>query len=109
MITARQLFPKDDRRGSKKEQRLVSAWQAIRGGRGSQEDAELVFADLADFTDYFAIAPGDATGDQLMRREGARAVMARILFLLDGDTGFIGELRRAALDELARAQTEGET
>lgn len=91
----------------KKEARLAEAWTAIMAGRGSVEDAELAMQDLADASGYFYLLPPTATDAELHRREGAREVYARILFLLDLPMSYIGELRRAALDALQIQQSEG--
>src|SRR5687768_9784565 len=82
------------------EVRLGEAWRAIMDGKGSSEDGRLVFLDLLLETEYFGVAPPNASGDMLQRREGARGVMARILFLADLPSSFITKLRRDALDEL---------
>lgn len=88
----------------KKAVDLGEAWQAIFEGRGSKEQGQLVLVDLMLETGYFGVAPPDATGDMLQRREGKREVMARIFFLADMPSSFITKLRRDALDELQKAE-----
>lgn len=102
MISATKLF----KHPIQQDVRLTEAWQAFSRGRASQEDYEIIMTDLANFTGYFAIAEDAVPGDVLQRYEGKRAVMAHILYSLDAGSGIIGELRRAALDELARQQQE---
>lgn len=92
---------------AKEEARLAEAWASIMKGRGSPEDAELVMQDLADASGYFYLSPPGSSADELQRREGAREVYARILFLLDLPMSYIGELRRVALDQLQASQLEG--
>ena len=74
----------------------------------STEDFELVMSDLAEQSEYYFIAPAGSTGEELMRREGKRELMARVIYLLDRPTSFMQELRRAALDELTVTNLEGE-
>lgn len=101
--TARQLLGKD---AGEEEiiDRLTDAWNAFVEGRASREDAEVILTDLASESEFFYIAPPDATGDHLKYREGKRALYGRILFLLDRPTSFMEAVRRAALDELQLAQ-----
>ena len=107
MITTRDILKPGERRGPEREARLSSAWQAIASGKGSKEDADLVLADLAETSEFYYVADPEATPTQLMRREGRREVMARILFLLDLPASYMTELRQAALDELQLTMTEG--
>ena len=90
------------------EDRLSKAWNAILNGKGSKEDAEFVLADLSEISEFYYIADPAATGEALLRREGRREVMARILFLLDRPRSFIEELRRVAQDELQISTMETE-
>lgn len=106
MLSSKDIFPAGQRRTAKRDVRLHEAWAAFRAGSASREDAELVLSDLAEFSEYFYVADSTATGDQLMRREGRREVMARILFLLDLPASFMTEVRQAALDELLVTQQE---
>lgn len=98
--TSRRVLPSDRQDRDSRDIRLAEAWQAIVAGRGSKEDVELALADLGEFSGYFFVAESGTTGDQLLRNEGRRDVMARILFLLDVPIAYMTELRRAALDEL---------
>lgn len=82
----------------KVEEELSQAWQAIFEGRGSREDAELAFSDLAAYSGYFSVSPSGTSGEQQLRAEGRRDVMARIIFLLDLPFTRMTELRRAATD-----------
>lgn len=84
--------------------KLGQAWQAILNGRGTKEEVRACFIDLLLETGYFGVAPPDATGDMLQRREGKREVMARILFLADLPSSAITQLRRDALDELQKLE-----
>jgi hypothetical protein len=107
METSKDKFPRGQRRGVDREKHLGSVWRAFKEGRGvSKDDAGLVLADLAEFTEFYFTAGDDVTPEQLLRREGRRDVMGRILFLLNFDMSFIQELQSAALDELQTTQDE---
>lgn len=108
MITTAQLLAEGRRRGPELSLALHEAWKALQGGHGGADDFELVLNDLAEFTEYYFVAPPGTSGDVLVRREGARAVFARILFLLDVPMTTLGEWRKAALVELDITNQEGE-
>lgn len=108
MDTTRTVIPPDKRTPEARVQRLTQAWQAFQRGAASKEDADLILADLAKTSEYFMIAGPDADGASLMRREGKREVMGRILFLLDLPFSYMDELRRAASDEAQLDFLEGE-
>lgn len=108
METTRTVIPKAQRTPVARQQRLTAAWQAFQRGAASKEDADLILADLAKVTEYFFVAADDASGPDLLRREGRRDVMARILFLLDLPFSYMDELRRGASDEMQLDLYEGE-
>lgn len=100
MQTSRTLLNPGERRGDKWEERLSEAWIAMQNGSGSREDFEVIMSDLAEATEFYYVADPAASGEALLRREGRREIMSRILFLLDRPISYMTELRRAALDEL---------
>lgn len=106
--SSRTVLKKGTRRTSAHEERLSQAWQAIINGHGSKEDAELVLADLGEYSGYFAVTEPGTDGLVLSHNEGRRSVYARIVYLLDAPTSYITELRRASLDEMQITATEGE-
>lgn len=108
MQTSRTVLKPGERRGDKWENKLSEAWRAMARGGGSPEDFELAMSDLLETTEFFYVAGQDASGDSLLRREGRREVMARILFLLDYPVSYMTELRRAALDELTISNIESD-
>lgn len=108
MDTTRTVIPPDRRTAETRNERLSEAWQAFVRGAASKEDADLIMADLASVTGYFFVSEPGATGDALLRNEGRRDVMARILFLLDLPFSYMTELRRAASDEHQLDLVEGE-
>lgn len=106
--SSRTLLRRGQRRSVKHEERLTTAWQAIMHGKGSKDDAELVMADLGEFSGYFAVSEPGTDGTTLSHNEGRRAVYARIMYLLDLPASYMSELRRASLDEMQITATEGE-
>jgi hypothetical protein len=88
-----------------KDVKLGDIWQAFVAGRSvTSEDARQVMTDLLVASEYFNVAPPDATGDVLQRREGKRELMARILFLSDLPSSAITRARRDVLNELQTMQ-----
>lgn len=84
-----------------KDVKLGECWQAFFAGRSvTAEEAKRMFTDLLLASEYFNTASPDATGDQLLRREGKRDLMARILYLSDLPSSAITRARRDVLDEL---------
>lgn len=84
--------------------KLGEAWRAFIEGHASREQAQLILVDLVLETGYFGVAPPDAKGEDLLRREGRRDVMTRIMFLSDMPSSYITKLRRDALDELQKLE-----
>lgn len=85
--------------------KLGDIWRALLAGRSvSSDEAHRLLVDLLLASDYFNTAPPDATGNDLLRREGKRDLMARILFLSDLPGSAITRARRDVLDELQRSQ-----
>lgn len=104
--TTRDLFQPGERRGPKVDQRLGEAWVAIMEGRGSIADGQIALADLANESGYFFTAPVGVSNEELQQREGMRKTFARILFLVDVSDLPVGDLRRAALEELQTSNEE---
>lgn len=108
MDTTRTVIPAEKRTQETRNDRLSQAWNAFVRGAASKEDADLIMSDLAKYSEFFFTASDDVELRQLMRREGRRDVMGRILFLLDLPFTYMTELRRAALDEHLVDSVEGE-
>lgn len=82
---------------------LGELWRTFMAGRSvTSEEAKLMIVDLLMTSQYFEIAPPGTSGETLQRREGARELMGRILFLADLPSSYITKLRRDALDELQK-------
>lgn len=87
----------------RKDVALGDLWRTFMAGRSvTSEEAQLMIVDLLMTSQYFEIAPPGTTGEALQRREGARELMGRILFLADLPSSYITRLRRDALDELQK-------
>lgn len=108
MKTTADILPEGKRRGNAGKVRLHEAWQALSEGRGGQEDWDLAFGDLAEQSGYYFIAPEGCSNEELQRREGARALFARILFLIDVPVAQLKVWRAAALVELGITDVEGD-
>lgn len=85
--------------------KLGEAWRSFMAGRSvTSEEANAMLRDLLMTSEYFDIAPPEASAAMLQRREGKRELMARILFLSDLPGSVITRLRRDVLDELQKTQ-----
>ncbi|MFA7602555.1 MAG: hypothetical protein WCY29_06060 [Novosphingobium sp.] len=108
MDTTRTVLSPTQRGPEARNVRISEAWRNFQRGAASREDADIILADLAKQSEYFLIADPAADGAALLRREGKREMMARILFLLDLPFSYMDELRRAASDEMQLDLMEGE-
>ena len=108
MRTTRDLFNGQYKRDSDEiEARLSEAVRAVKEGRGSALDGELFFGELMYTSGYFSVAPAGTSDSELQRREGARDVFARILYLLDISLDQVDEYHKASLVELTNTNDEG--
>ena len=73
------LFSPGARRRAKAQLRLAQAYQAVFGGNGTQEDAELVLADLANVSGFYAVEDADVSATARAFADGRRDLMNRIL------------------------------
>jgi len=85
------------RNSSRSEHRLFAAYNRFRSGEASSEDAELIVADLANFTGFYRVHPPD---DALAFQEGKRAAFGRLFYFLN-----LSEAEARALAQAARAET----
>lgn len=92
------------RNSSRSEYRLFSAYNRFREGQASAEDAELIVADLANFTGFYRVHPPD---DQLSFQEGKRAAFGRLFYFLNLTEAEARALAEAARAEAIADQTEG--
>jgi hypothetical protein len=99
IVTTATLFGVDRARSSTAELRLMQAYEALFGGRGSPEDAGLVLVDLAKFTGYYNTSSPDVSGDALRYYEGQRSVMGRILALKTAPDIELEAIRQAVREE----------
>jgi hypothetical protein len=97
------LFNRSLRRSNQARDRLRSAYVAVFSGNGKQEDAELVLADLANYSRYYQVPSERAILSKqvdLSYRQGQRVVFARILRFLE-----MPEAQAKALEEAARSES----
>lgn len=107
VTTTQDILPAGNRRGDKATLALVEAYQRVLSRPGVSAEADLLLADLAEFSGYFSTLPIDAPDRALQRMEGRREVFARILSLFGVTGEEREELRRAALRELTVSIDEG--
>ena len=105
MTTSRKKLVKGVRRGAANEQLLMNAYATV--FERKSEAVDLVLADLAEYSGYYATMPRDATALQYARAEGGREVFARILSLSGVSDERREEVRVAALAELRTSLEEG--
>jgi len=102
LSTSRTTLKKGHRRGALREQQLVNAYQSL----WAREDMQIVMADLAEASGYYAVMPEDATALQICRAEGRREIFARILSLIGVSVEQREAIRIAALAELQTTNEE---
>jgi hypothetical protein len=107
ITTTKDSLPRGKRRGPAAELTLNNAYRAVFKNIGKDAQTDMVLADLAEFSGYYAVSPRSISEADLNRNEGNREVFARILSLL----GVSGEdreaLRAAAMVELQISSEEG--
>lgn len=107
VTTTVDVLPPGSRRGLNATLKLTEAYNQVFSKPGVREDVDLVLADLAEYSGYFATMPIDAPDRALQRMEGRREVFARILSLFGVTGEEREELRRAALREMTASIDEG--
>ena len=103
METIATLFP-DNPRSAIAQERLRSAYEAVFGGFGGLEDAQIVASDLAAFTGFFNVNPPGASTNELYFSEGQRSVFGRILSYVNLPAPARAQLLEAVRVELAATE-----
>lgn len=85
-------------RGAAAEHRLAHAYRALFATTNT--DAQIVLADLADFTGFFRVNGAGIGGDDRAFSDGMRAAYGRIFRFIN-----LTDEERSALVEAARAET----
>lgn len=80
---------------------LISAYRSVFAGRGTSEDAQIVLADLANYTGFFRVSPADVPEAELRTREGMRMAFSRINQFLTLNETDLHALQHAARTEAA--------
>lgn len=103
MIVLEQLYEDRAKDGQEpaRRKRLIEAYEALFGGRGGKEDADLVLADLAFESGYFFVDDGSASDAQLRHDSGRRFLFGRIARFLSLSAGELAEIQRAISASLA--------
>lgn len=79
------------------ELRIVQAYAAVFGGRGSKDDADLVLVDLAQFTRYLDTTSLEAPPAYAAAVSHRRAVFSRIVEAVTAGGGNLNGLQQAVL------------
>lgn len=109
MIKLRGLFKRGYRRGASARLLMRGAYRRVLvEGNSTQQDRDLVLADLANLTGFYRISLADASDAELRFAEGKRAVMARIIHHLRMPPEIQQQLEAAAKDEQLTNTEEGE-
>lgn len=87
---------------------LADAYRAVFRGKPSDAQRDMVFVDLANFSNFYGVAPPNTSADERAYREGARSVFGRIASHIH-----MTDLEREALQKATRFeamvdQLEGE-
>ena len=108
MTTDKQFAP-GKRRGPNQTLVLADCYNAVFTMRQPTREAlDMVMADLAEFSGYFAVCPPSTSDAELRDMNGRRAVFARILSLTKLSDQERQQLREAALIEMQISNAEGE-
>lgn len=109
MIKLRGLFARDLRRSAAARLLLAGAYKRVLVmGNASQQDRDLVLADLANQTGYYRVSTAETPDTDLRFAEGKRFVMARILHHLRMPHELQQQLEDAARQEQLTNTEEGE-
>lgn len=98
------LFPSNPR-GSEAVNELASAYRNVFRGNATRQDAEIVLADLADFTRFYQALPVGSAGSELAEINGMRIVFGRIFNYLNMTDAEIRALQEAARQETLTNQS----
>ena len=91
-------LPEGRRRGAMALKRLSSAYRAVFTGTAMREDADIVTADLADFSGFYRVNGPEVPAEARAFTDGQRAVFGRIFRFIratDEETRSIEEAARA--------------
>ena len=103
------LFLPGARRRAKAQLRLAQAYQAVFGGNSTQEDADLVMADLANVSGFYAVEDANVSATARAFADGRRDLMNRILRMTQMSPEQRNALYQAALAEEEADNQEGYT
>lgn len=97
------LFSPGERRRAKAQLRLAQAYAAVFGGNGTDEDGELVLADLANVSGFYAVEDANVSATARAFADGRRDLMRRILSMSS-----FGQEQRDALLQAVLAEEEAD-
>ena len=85
-----------------KEARIASAYIAVFQGSPTQQDQQIVLADLMASSGFAQVQGGGTQSDELNYREGKRALFAKVYAYLTLSSSDISALHNAARREAAQ-------
>lgn len=95
------VFPWHKSRTNEAALRKTQAYMAVFSGKAARDDAELVLADLANYSGFYRVSPADTPDATLRFQEGMRAVYGYIYSHLNLSASDISALENAARQEAA--------
>lgn len=109
LATLATLYAKPERsRSATGQQRIREAYVAVFEGRGSREDADIVYVDLAKHSGYLNTTPPELPAMELKYAEGQRSVFGRIIGFINPAPAGIRALVQAVQEEQLHDRDYGE-
>lgn len=96
---ASRRFPRGYRRSATAQDDLSKAYQRLFTGHGSEQDAQIVLADLANWTGFYRVSGPGLSPDDRAYSDGLRAAFGRLFRFLR-----MSDDERRQLEEAARAE-----
>jgi hypothetical protein len=100
-------LPLGSRRGARAAEELSTAYKALFTGHGGKPEAEMVLADLANYTGFYRVSGPESSSDERAFSDGMRAAYGRIFRFLRMSEDEVRHLEEAARLEAVTSATEG--
>ena len=104
MMSVASKMEKGKSRTSKAQRMLQQSYEHLFEGNGTPDEAEIVLSDLARHSGYYNTAEPTVTPNELLYREGKRALFGRILQFLNLPDEARDQLNAAVMRENAASQ-----
>lgn len=109
MQSLAKLFSPGARRRAQAQLRLAQAYKAVFSGNGTQDDAQLVLADLTNVSGFYAVEDASVSAAARAFADGRRDLMNRILRMASLGPEQLDALFQAVLAEEEADNQEGYT